>query len=194
MGAQQSTSGSDDERVFSSSRPISFSQDLVNHLEDVNVSSPETSAHRQGTLDAHVRARIAAELERLQAEEQSVREQIEAALERENLDRETALAKGGEADGEAEQVVESADGEVEAKNLASSVALQSELEEVQRKVERFHQRRQLDEYPEVRDAKEAVIQCYQSNPTRPLDCVDSVDRFKRSVAQVEKAFVDSLRA
>lgn len=127
----------------------------MNHLEDANVTSTEPSAHRQGTLDAHVRERIAAELERLQAEEQTVREQIEQALERENLDRETALAKKGGEDGEVAAV------EGEEKNLASSVALQAELEEVQRKAERFHQRRQLDEYPEVKVAREAVIQCYQ---------------------------------
>lgn len=192
---------------------------MVNHLEDVNVSSPETSPHRQGTLDAHVRSRISAELERLQAEEQSVREQIEQALERENLDRETALATSSSDDDG--KVAELTEGGEETKNLASSVALQSELEEVQRKVERFQTRRQLGEYPEVQEAREAVIQCYQlrtvsslfcgnrrmcklttghfssscrSNPSTPLDCVESVDRFKQSVAQVERAFVDSLRS
>jgi altered-inheritance-of-mitochondria protein 13 len=143
-----------------------FSQDLVNHLEDTNVSSPETSTHRQGTLDAHIQARIAAELERLQAEEQSVREQIEAALERENLDRETALATDSNSEPESESesaVAKVEEGEVvEKRNLASSVALQAELEEVQRKVERFQKRRQLEGYPDVREARDALLQCYQS--------------------------------
>jgi altered-inheritance-of-mitochondria protein 13 len=159
-----------------------FSQDLVNHLEDTNVSSPETSSHRQATLDSHIRARIAAELERLQAEEQNVRQQIETALERENLDRETALAtsdsdsesdsqvesdpnsnsgSGSESD-DAVTVVEKTTTTTTKKNLASSVALQAELEQVQQKVERFQKRRQLDEYPGVRDARDAVLQCYQS--------------------------------
>lgn len=137
---------------------------MVNHLEDTNVSSPETSAHRQGTLDAHIQARIAAELERLRAEEQTVREQIEAALERENLDRETALATDSESEGDPEATTEGGEGGEGGgnRNLASSVALQAELEEVQRKVERFQKRRQLDEYPDVRDARDAVLQCYQS--------------------------------
>jgi len=167
----------------------------VNHLEDKNVTSTETSSHRQGTLDAHIRARIAAELERLQAEGHSVREQIEAALERENLDRETALATS-DSDSEVAIAEDSRDGGGEVvvkKNLASSVALQAELEEVQRKVERFQKRRQLDEYPEVRDARDAVLQCYESNASRPLDCVNSVEQFKQSVSQLERAFVDSLR-
>jgi len=216
VGAEQSrTSSPNDEAVFSSGRSISFSQDLVNHLEDINVSSPETSAHRQGTLDAHIRARISAELERLQAEEQNVRQQIEAALERENLDRETALATAdsdsdSELDPNSDSGSSSEDTVVErttnvegeavivesqttTKNLASSIALQAELEQVQRKVERFQKRRQLEEYPDVRDARDAVIQCYQMNASRPLDCIDSVERFKQSVAQVERAFVDSLR-
>lgn len=34
----------------------------------------------------------------------------------------------------------------------------------------------------------------RSNASTPLDCVESVDRFKQSVAQVERAFVDSLRS
>ena len=143
---------------------------MVNHLEDTNVSSPETTTHRQGTLDSHIRARIAAELERLQAEEQNVREQIEAALERENLDRETVLAtsdSNSHSDSDSVVVLDKTDddegGDVgKKKNLASSAALQDELEQVQRKVERFEKRRQLEEYPDVRDARDAVLQCYQS--------------------------------
>ena len=140
---------------------------MVNHLEDTNVSSPETTTHRQGTLDSHIRARIAAELERLQAEEQNVREQIEAALERENLDRETVLATSdSNSDSDSVVVLDKTDDdegeEGKKKNLASSAALQDELEQVQRKVERFEKRRQLEEYPDVRDARDAVLQCYQS--------------------------------
>lgn len=52
-------------------------------------------------------------------------------------------------------------GNEEGRNLASSVALQDELDNVQKKVERFHKRRELEDYPEVKDARQAVLSCYQ---------------------------------
>ena len=122
----------------------------MNHLED-NLSTPGTTPERQNTLDNHVRARIQAELARLQGEEAHVREQIEAALERENLDREKALSR--ESDGEREGVVSG--------NVSSTALLQGDLEEVQKKVERFQARRQLDDHPEVKQARDAVLLCYQ---------------------------------
>jgi MICOS complex subunit MIC19 len=126
----------------------------VNRLED-NLSTPETTPERQNTLDNHVRARIQAELARLQAEEVHVREQIEAVLERENLDREKALS--GTGPGESHGVREDAT----SGNVSSSALLQGDLEEVQKKVERFHVRRQLDDHPQVKEARDAVLQCYQ---------------------------------
>jgi MICOS complex subunit MIC19 len=124
----------------------------VNHLED-NLSSPGTTPERQNTLDSHVRARIQAELARLQTEEAQVRAQIEAALERENLDREKALSGDGESDGNGDNVTSG--------NVSSSALLQGDLEEVQKKAERFQARRQLDDHPEVKQARDAVLQCYQ---------------------------------
>ncbi|KAF8334252.1 uncharacterized protein EI90DRAFT_3051578, partial [Cantharellus anzutake] len=171
MGAEQSRTS--DDRIFSSGRSVSFSPDLVNHLED-NLSSPTPSADRQDTLDAHVRARIQAELERLQAEEELVREQIEAALEKENLDKETSLSQGSGSD----------DGQI-VKSVSSTATLQGDLEEFRRK--------SLDEYPDVKAAQTHVLECYQSNPSTPLNCVDAVKQFKDTVVQAEKKFVESLR-
>lgn len=119
-----------------------FEPDLVNHLAD-KLTSPTTDGARQTTLDAHVQARIHAELERLREEEQQVRNQIESELEKENLDKELELAKDGDE-----------------KKVTSSQSLKEDLEEVQKKAERFLSRRQMDDMPEVKHAQEALIQCY----------------------------------
>ena len=125
-----------------------FSQDVVDYLADGSTSQG-TSPERQSTLDTHVRARIHAELERLRAEEESVQQQIQLALERENIDREISLA-GGESEGEVAQ------GDVK-----NSTTLLGDLEEIRGKVDRFQARKQLNDYPAVKESGEAVVLCYK---------------------------------
>jgi altered-inheritance-of-mitochondria protein 13 len=127
-----------------------FSQDVVNHLAD-NSLSPETSPERQTTLDSHVRARIQAELEHLRAEEENVQKQIELALEKENIDREISSAGG-----ESETSEEAAQGDVK-----NSTMLLGDLEEIRSRVDRFQARRQLSDYPAVKESGEAVVLCYK---------------------------------
>lgn len=111
--------------------------------------SADTSPERQSTLDAHVRARIQAELQHLRAEEEIVQKEIELALERENIDREMSSAGGEPSD-------EVAEGD--AKN---STTLMGDLEEIRTKVDRFQARRQLSDYPAVKESGEAVVLCYK---------------------------------
>lgn len=113
----------------------------MNQLAD-NLASPSVPPDRQSTLDAQVRARIEAELSHLRAEEEAVRSQIELALEKENLDRERALAADEDAS-------------------ASSTTLLGDLEEIKTKVDRFHSKRDLAEFPEVTIKSEAVASCYR---------------------------------
>jgi altered-inheritance-of-mitochondria protein 13 len=108
--------------------------------------SPDTSPERQSTLDAHVRARIQAELQHLRAEEESVQKEIELALERENIDREMSSAEGEPSD----------EGDVK-----NSMTLMGDLEEIRTKVDRFQTRRQLSDYPAVKESGEAVVLCYR---------------------------------
>jgi len=110
-----------------------------------------------------------------------VREQIERALERENLDRESNITQASAGDEEREG------------KAASSEILRGDLEEIQTKAQQFHERRQLTDLPEVKEKQEALVECYTSNPTTPLDCWHAVEAFKEVVAQVERKFVDSLR-
>ncbi|KAJ7135048.1 hypothetical protein C8R43DRAFT_894616, partial [Mycena crocata] len=145
---------------------IQFSQDLVDSLADNAASSTPTPA-RQNSIDAQIRARIQAELKQLRAEEQSVRDQIQAALEKENLDRERAMA--GDPD-----------------SVKTSAALLADLDQVREKVDRFHARRDLSAYPALRDDSDALVACYKNNATTPLDCWQHVEKFKASVAEIEQ--------
>lgn len=80
-----------------------------------------------------------------------MKEEIERALEKENLDRERAMA------GEESQAAE--DGS--AGSVRSSAALLGDLEELREKVDRFQTRRALSEFPEVQATSEAVVSCYK---------------------------------
>ncbi|KAF7295228.1 hypothetical protein MIND_01061700 [Mycena indigotica] len=146
--------------------PVEFDQNLLNALAD-NALSPNPSPARQNSLDAQIQARIQAELEQLRAEEKKVREQIEAALEKENLDRERALANDPD-------------------SVASSASLLVDLDEVRAKVDRFHARKDLAQYPIVQEARDKLVACYKNNTTTPLDCWQQVSLFKTSVSQLEQ--------
>lgn len=180
MGASQSRS-EPDEKVFQSETPISFSPDVVNQLSN-RLESPETSPERQTVLDAHIRARIHDELEHLRTEEEHVQSEIERALEKENLDRERAMA------GDASEGDGNAAGEVR-----SSAVLQGDLEEIREKISKYQTRKELTEYPEVKSHGDAVVECYRRNPTTPLDCWKEVDRFKSSVAKLEQEYFKTLQ-
>ncbi|KAK4698837.1 hypothetical protein P7C70_g7431, partial [Phenoliferia sp. Uapishka_3] len=78
---------------------IQFSQDLITHLSSSSLPSPTNSqsspsASRTATLDSAIQSRITAELTRLHAQEASVKAEIEAALEKENIEIELN-AEGG---------------------------------------------------------------------------------------------------
>jgi len=173
MGAGQSKP--EDEKVFYSETPIQFSQQVVDQLQ----ASPTTPPERQSTLDAHIRSRIQAELTRLQQEEREVREQIETALEKENLDRERVMAV--EEDSET------------IGSIKSSTSLMGDLDEVERKVERYHAKRDPVDYPQVKEHGEALVSCYRSHPKTPLDCWREVSLFKAAIALEEQKYIDSLR-
>ncbi|KAJ3476328.1 hypothetical protein NLI96_g11230 [Meripilus lineatus] len=181
MGAGQSKTSEDGDKVFYSETPIQFSEEVVHQLTD-HISTTEPTRERQTSIDSHVRSRIQAELARLREEEQLVKVEIEQALEKENLDKEREMA--GEETGTAEGVTGS---------LKSSTSLLGDLEDVRQKVERFHKRKDLEESPLLREKGEAVVLCYQSNPTTPLDCWRAVGEFKAAVSKVEQNYVDSLR-
>jgi len=122
-----------------------------------------------------------------------VREEIEHALEKENLDRERGMAGEESASDEAGP----------AGSVKSSAALMGDLEELRQKVEKYHTRQDSEELATVRAKGEEVISCYRcvvrisvplflvsdgprSHPTTTLDCWKAVEEFRTSVAQVEQ--------
>ncbi|TCD60269.1 hypothetical protein EIP91_010448 [Steccherinum ochraceum] len=182
MGSGQSKT-EPEEQVFYTETPIQFSEDVVNQLAD-NSSSSAPSPARQSTLDSHIRSRIQDELSRLRQEEETIKHEIELALEKENLDKERQLA------GEDSQ---SEDDTVSAGGVKSSATLIGDLEDLQHKVDRYQKRRDDSDVSEVQTRSQAVVDCYRSNPSTPLDCWKEVSGFKLSVAEVEQHYVDSLR-
>jgi len=174
MGASQSKA--DNEQVFYNPVPIQVSPELASQLSDATLS-PDVSPARQAALDAGVRAKISAEAARLHEGDDILRREIEAALERENLDRERSMA--GDAD--------------ETGNVKNSTTLLGDLEEVRQKVDRYRARASLADHPDVKKASEAVASCYQTNPTTALNCWSEVAAFRGAVARLEQEYVDSLR-
>ena len=135
-----------------------------------------------------MRARIDADVARLKEQESDVVREIEAALERENLDRERSMAGAADEPG--------------AGDVKSSAVLMEDLEEIRQKVERYNNRRELAEHPELKAKSDAVVECYQcvyllyiyrayaeiicrSHPKTTLDCWREVEEFHSAVADVE---------
>lgn len=87
----------------------------------------------------------------MKQEEENVRLEIERALEKENLDRERNMA-GEASEGEDEGATGS---------IRSSASLLGDLEEVRSKVDKYQAKRDLNEFPDVKESGEAVISCYK---------------------------------
>ncbi|KAJ7582450.1 hypothetical protein C8J56DRAFT_1005473 [Mycena floridula] len=174
MGSSQSKQ---DEKVsLHSETPIQFSPTLVEQLAQ-RLDSSEVPPERQSALDTEIRSKIQKQLFHLHKEEEHVRQQIEAALEKENLDRERSMAADDAAAG----------------SVKTSAALLGDLEEIQTKIDRFKSRKDLAHFPAVKEHQDAVIACYQSQPQKTLDCWRQVQKFKASVAQVEQDYFKSLQ-
>jgi MICOS complex subunit MIC19 len=119
---------------------------LASQLSDTTLS-PQVTPARHAILDSDVRAKISAEAARLQqdgGDGDELRRAMEAALERENIDRERS-SDGDDGDG----------------SVKNSTVLLGDLEEVRQKVDRYRVRASLVDHPEVKVASEAVASCYR---------------------------------
>ena len=115
------------------------------------------SATRQSQLDASIQSRIKSELSRLKKQESDVRKQIELALEKENLDKESKLGKKG------------AQGR-------SSVLLKQQLDDISTKIEKHNQTREkLEKTPAIQKAREEVTKCYKCVLPSVIDWVHMTD-------------------
>ena len=110
----------------------------MNQLSD-QLANPNVTPERQATLDAQILSRIASEVAKLREQEEDVLQQIGNALEKENIDREQALAG------------------------ADSASLRHDLDTIQERVKSFQGRQRIPkQFPEVNSAREALVACYKS--------------------------------
>lgn len=116
---------------------------MVNNLS-ARLASDETIPERQFAIDSHIQERIQRELTALRAEEETVQLEIHRALEKENLDRERSMVEDGSTHG----------------GLKTGVAIIGDLEEIREKVDKFQTRRQLGDFPSVKETAEAIALCY----------------------------------
>lgn len=104
---------------------------MVNQLSDHLENS-------QSRLDSGIQAHIKHELERLKEDEENVRQQIEHALEKENLDREKSMASDGDG--------------------TSGSILLGDMDEIRTRIEKYVSRRNNDK---VEAESNAVVECYR---------------------------------
>ncbi|SNX84390.1 uncharacterized protein MEPE_03099 [Melanopsichium pennsylvanicum] len=151
---------------------LQFGRSLLNQLDKSTLDKVEgPDASRQATLDTSIQQKIKSELERLRKEEAEVRSEIEKAIEKENLAKESKYK-----------------GQSEGKN---SNVLRQELDQLRSKIDKYNKQKDISNYAGVKDAQEALVKCYKSQPDRTLDCWKEAEDFKKAVAEAEKKFISS---
>jgi len=180
MGATQSRQSKDiDEKIIYSNTPVELSQDVVNHLADsTNVSN--VSPDRQMSLDVHVRSRIQSEITRLRQEEENIKKEIELAMGKENIDRQQLISQG-----DSSSALVNGFDEGGAKTQ-SSIALIGDLEDIQRKVEKFKGKRNAASTLWVDRSRDSLLTCYKNHSRKPLECSKEVSDFKGTVTKLEQ--------
>ncbi|KAK2601035.1 hypothetical protein N8I77_010515 [Diaporthe amygdali] len=161
MGANSSKpSGTQPPHVWKGSSPASVSNEMVESLQ----SSSETDTSRAQLAELQVQARVAAELRKLQQQE-------DARL-RELTDK---LASAPTDD------------------KPSSTTRHEVSKEVQALRAKLEQRKGVREAPDgVEAARGDVVRCLRENDRRPLDCWREVERFKEEVRRLEKGWVEKV--
>ncbi|TIA83659.1 hypothetical protein E3P89_00547 [Wallemia ichthyophaga] len=172
MGSNQSTP-QDFHSETTPTTPIRFSTSLVNDLSDDQKTESQTQSQTpsQITLDDQIRNRINSELSRLRSEEHSIRQQIENSLAQDNA------AKSKQPDN----------------SILSSENVKRNIDDIKTKIDKHHQKRDINNFPEVKNSHSSLISCFKDNSQTPLNCHIQVDQFKQAVSQAEKIFIHSLQ-
>merc|ERR1711939_99453 len=152
-------------------------ESLVNHLASNPPAPGAPSSERQASLDAAIQAKIRSEVSRLRAREAEIREQIERALEKENLDKESGADSG----------------EGKVGGVSHSATLMRDLEELETRMVKIT-KKDTPAWHALGREREELVQCFRNNKTTPLNCQEAAQAFKATVANVEKEFVQSIHA
>ncbi|KAI9750147.1 MAG: polynucleotide adenylyltransferase [Chaenotheca gracillima] len=176
MGAGSSKpDGERSQHVFASETPVQFSQGLVESLQ----RNPESDSTREKTRELHIQARVAEELQRLQAHESQLLKEFEEQM---------------SSDNSVEDYIKGQQKKAGTEDLGNKLrdlgreSVQKEIASLRKKLEGRRKLEALDKG--VEDAKEDVVQCLTTNSQRPLDCWKEVETFRREVGKLEKNFVD----
>lgn len=180
----------------------------------------QTDASRAKTLELHIQARVAEELERLRQREHQTLEEIEKRLTEEklpsgktprpsssysdapsflNLDAPRIPFAGREFDPPTTSVPPEPAENISIISQPHTSAIdqdpsrESVLKEIERLRTKLESRKKLVDLDEgVERAKEEVTNCLRINDRRPLDCWKEVAIFKQEVAKLERIFVDKV--
>ncbi|GAA6063725.1 hypothetical protein JCM10212_001626 [Sporobolomyces blumeae] len=187
---QEIQPGGADQTFFANrDSPVQFGESLINHLSSSSKSNetndPQSTAvppSRQQALDSLIQQRIHSELEQLRKQEQQVREEIERALEKENLDRERGQRANDDGQGKSAAAA-----------LSHSASLLEDLKRLEERSKGLKkERNETPEWKQVEIEKQHLVQCFSENSKTPLECRSQAEKFKEAVAGLEKAFVASV--
>lgn len=137
---------------------LQFSSGLVEQLAD-SQTAKHTPSH--GSLDEHVRQRIAKEIARLRKEEADVVAAVESALAKENMGKEANVAG------------------------VSSDSVNKDVEGI---MDRLHRNKVHRDTLQnlVGEARQGLLQCLKDNKEKSLECAPEVSAFKTAIQTVEK--------
>ncbi|KAF2458131.1 hypothetical protein BDY21DRAFT_385290 [Lineolata rhizophorae] len=183
-GSKEASNGST--HVFSADAPVRFSNELVEQLQQ----SPESDTTRARATELKLQSRLAAELEKLQADASSA---LTSALNSADGPSSPSPSSDSTASPASPSLVEKAGS---ALGLVSSAdesrptrdAVAAELAALRRSLEARKEAREPD--GGVRAARDDVVACLRAKDRRPLDCWREVEAFKREVGRLEKEFVE----
>ncbi|KAI5803401.1 hypothetical protein DFH27DRAFT_555620 [Peziza echinospora] len=166
------------EHIFYGETPVQFSHNLVNTLEH----SSETDSTRSKATDLHIAQLVNSELQRLQAREDEILNQLS------NSD--LAPAESGSTGTSILSNFLPSSGQQE--DPLNRQSLQEKVEGLKRRLSSVPAPEERPEDPEIVNTRQAVVNCLRINDRRPLDCYAEIERFKGVARKREKEFVVSV--
>lgn len=143
--------------------------------------SIQTDSTRAKTLELHIQSRVADELKKLQERAAKDFDELSAKISA----AEEASSSGG---GGTEKKQPASEGD-QLRQLGRE-AVQSDVQELKRKLEQRKQLAGVDE--SIERAKSEVVRCLRENDRRPLDCWKEVETFKQEVRRLEATWVEKV--
>ncbi|GAB7348137.1 hypothetical protein MBLNU459_g6153t1 [Dothideomycetes sp. NU459] len=172
----------DSQHVFAAGSPVTFSQSVVDSLQN----SSETDSVRSRNLELKVQARVQAELEKIRDEEAQRLDSLTAHLT--PADDDAPDSSSADPSSLTERISDALTPASLKASDRSHGTVSKEVAELRAKLDKRRRLEQSD--PAVDKAKDSLVHCLRMNDRRPLDCWQEVETFKAEVAKLEQKFVD----